>query len=227
MNLIDIVLGLLLVLGVVSGVKEGLVRQVAGLAGLIAGIVLGRMWYLRVADELNPILGLSERTTQVVAFILILILVPLALSAVAWLISKLLSSVGLGGINRLLGALFGALKYAVLAGLLITALESFDAEGHFVSMKQREESALYKPIHSISDVMLKEVKEQIKKWKEEDKQKEQDEEAPESESEAPESESEEEEIILSTSREMKKEKKFFPSRKKIFPSSYSNGSYNV
>ncbi|MBP5322720.1 MAG: CvpA family protein [Bacteroidaceae bacterium] len=167
MNLLDIILGIILAIGVVAGIKDGLIRQVAGLLGLVAGIFLGKMWYLRVAEKLDPLLGTSEKTTQIIAFILILILVPAILSFLAWLVSKWLSSVGLGGFNRFLGAIFGALKYALFAGILITAVESFDTEGHLVTMKNRQESVLYGPIHSISDVVLKEVKQQIKEWKEE------------------------------------------------------------
>lgn len=161
MNLLDIVLGITLAVGIVSGIKDGFARQLAGFAGLVAGILLGKRWYMPVSEKLGPLLGCSEKTTQIVSFILILVLVPLCLAFLARLLSKWLSSVGLGGFNRLLGAFFGVLKYALFAGILIAAVESFDPEGHLVSLESRRESVLYEPVHTASDVFFKSVKQQI------------------------------------------------------------------
>ena len=168
METIDIIIAVLLAIGFISGLKDGLVKQAAGLIGLVAGLLLSKKLYLSVAAELTPLLGMSERTTQIVAFVLILIIVPLLCSLVAWLISKLLKGVGLGWINRLLGGAAGIVEYALFAGLIITAIESFDFRGHLLSSEKKEASVLYYPIYNVTGVLIDDVREQIEKWKEDD-----------------------------------------------------------
>ena len=41
MQTIDIIIAVLLVIGLVSGLRDGAVKQVAGLAGLIGGLLIG------------------------------------------------------------------------------------------------------------------------------------------------------------------------------------------
>ena len=165
MEIIDIIILVLLVIGFISGLKDGLVKQAAGLIGLVAGLLLGKKLYLFVAAQLTPLLGMSERTTQIVAFVLILIVVPLLFSLVAWLISKLLKGVGLGWINRLLGGVAGAVEYALFVGLVITAIESFDFMGHLLSREKKEASVLYYPIYNATGILINDVREHVEEWK--------------------------------------------------------------
>lgn len=174
MEVIDIIIAIIIAVGFIGGLKDGLVKQAAGLVGLVAGLLLSKKLYLSVAATLNPLLGMSERTTQIVAFILILIVVPLLFSLVAWLISKLLKSVGLGWVNRLLGGVAGILEHAVIVGLIITAIESFDFTGHLISQEKKDASVLYYPIYNVTGVLINDVREQIEDWKQEQKDKEAD-----------------------------------------------------
>lgn len=166
MEIVDIIIAVLLVIGLIEGIKDGLVKQVAGLVGLVAGLLIGKALYLKVADQLTPFLGTSEKTTQIIAFALIMVIVPLAFSLIAWLISKLLHSVGLGWVNRLLGAAVGAVKYALIAGLIITGIESFDSHGLLISQEKKDSSIFYYPLYNTTGILIKDVKEQIEVWKE-------------------------------------------------------------
>ena len=167
MEVIDIIIAILLAIGFVGGLKDGLIKQAAGLVGLVAGLLLGKKLYLSVAAELTPLLGMSEHTTQVLAFVLILIVVPLLLSVVAWLISKFLKGIGLGWVNRLLGAVIGVLKYALLVGLVLTAIESFDFTGRLISQEKKDASVLYYPIYNVTGVLIDDVRERVDAWKQE------------------------------------------------------------
>jgi len=167
MEIIDIIVIVLLVIGLISGIKDGLIKRVMGLAGLIAGLLIGRAIYLSVAARLTPILGTSEKVTQVIAFALILIVVPLIFSLIAWLISNLLKTVGLGWVNRLLGGVIGAVMNAIIVGLVFMGIESFDVHEHLITHEKKEASLFYQPLCNMSSVLLKDVREQIDQWKEE------------------------------------------------------------
>lgn len=166
MEIIDIIIAVLLVIGLIAGLKDGFVKQVAGLVGFVAGLLVGKALYLSVAAELTPLLGTSEKTTQIIAFVLIMVLVPLIFSVIAWLISKLLKSVGLGWLNRLGGGIVGMIEYALIAGLIIVGIESFDTHNVIVSKETKENSVFYYALGNTTGLLIKDVKEQIADWKE-------------------------------------------------------------
>lgn len=166
MGLLDIIVTIILVAGLITGIKDGLVKRVLGLGGLIAGIIIGKRIYLSVAAKLTPLLGTSEKTTQIIAFALILIIVPLIFSLIAWLIGNLLKTAGLGWVNRLLGGIIGVITNALIVGLIFIGIESFDTHEVLLSQENRDASVFYYPLYRTTGLFIKDVREQIDHWKE-------------------------------------------------------------
>lgn len=163
MQTIDIIIAILLALGLVSGLRDGLVKQVAGLAGLIGGLLLGRAFYLPVGAWFVDTFGMSVQVAQVTSFILILIIVPLLFSLVGWLVSKLLSAICLGWVNRLLGGLVGVFKYLLLVGVVVTGIEFFDQHDTWVSEQKKEASVFYYPIYNTTGILFDGIKSEVQK----------------------------------------------------------------
>ena len=161
MQTIDIVIAALLLVGLISGLRDGLVKQIASLAGVIGGLLLGRAFYMPVGEWLVDVLGFSSEAAYVTAFILILIVVPLLFSLVGWLVSKLLSVICLGWINRLLGGLVGVLKFALLVGVIITGFEFFDQRNSLIAEEKKEASVLYYPIYDTTGIFFDGIKEEL------------------------------------------------------------------
>ena len=160
MQTIDIIISVLLVIGLISGLRDGLVKQVASLAGLIGGLLLGRAFYVPVGAWLAKSLGMSVEASNITAFILILIVVPLLFSAVGWLVSKLLKAISLGWINRLFGGLVGVIKSALLVGVIITGIEFFDRHDGLISEGTKMNSLFYYPIYDATSIFFDSVKEE-------------------------------------------------------------------
>lgn len=154
MQTIDIIIAAMLLIGLISGLRDGLVKQIAGLAGLIGGLLLGRAFYMPVGELLIDTFGMSVQVAQVTAFILILIIIPLLFSFAGWLVSKLLKAISLGWVNRLLGGIVGILKFALLAGIIITCIEFFDKQDTFISEQKKTDSALYYPIYEATGIFF-------------------------------------------------------------------------
>ena len=112
MNWIDWAIVGLLAASVLFGVLRGLVREVLALAGWIAGILLA----LRFAGPLGAgiPLDLPAAVKAALAGAAILIGVVIAAALASWLIGKLLAAVKLSGLDRMLGALFGLLRGALI-----------------------------------------------------------------------------------------------------------------
>ncbi len=161
MQTIDIIIAVLLAIGFISGLHDGAVKQIAGLAGLIGGLLLGRAFYLPVGEWMISTFSLSTEVAYITAFIVILIVVPLLFSIVGWLVSKLLSIICLGWVNRLLGGLVGVLKYTLFVGILITGIEFFDRHDSLIAEEKKKASVLYYPINDATSIFFNGINEEL------------------------------------------------------------------
>lgn len=161
MQTIDIIIAVLLAIGLIGGLRDGAVKQVAGLAGLIGGLLIGRAFYMPVGEWLIAAFGMSAEVAHITAFILILIVVPLLFSLVGWLVSKILHVICLGWVNRLLGGAVGVLKYALFVGVIITGIEFFDKDDALISASNKEASVLYYPIHQATGIFFDGIKQEF------------------------------------------------------------------
>ena len=72
MAVIDIIILVLLALAVIKGLKDGLIRQIGGIAGLFIGIILAGRFSSLLADWLGQWVNASENIVKIIAFILII-----------------------------------------------------------------------------------------------------------------------------------------------------------
>ncbi len=164
MTTIDIIILVIVGAGAVLGFMKGFLKQLAGLLGLVAGLLLAKALYATVAERVFLPLTDSLTVAQVIAFIVIWLAVPLVFLMVASLLTKAMEAVALGGVNRLLGALLGALKYALLVSLLICVVEYIDADHTLLKKTKKQESVLYYPMEKFAGMFLpaaREVAEEI------------------------------------------------------------------
>lgn len=113
MNWLDIlIIVAALLLGFV-GLRQGIIRTVFGIAGLIGGIVLAGRYYGALAGVLSP--G-GAIWASVAAYAIILIATLVVAGLVGHFIAKLVSLAALGWLDRLIGFVLG-----VFVGLLLSA----------------------------------------------------------------------------------------------------------
>lgn len=158
MEVIDIIILGLIGIGVIQGVMKGFLKQLCMIAGLVAGLLLARALFGVVAEKLAPALGSSITIAQILSFILIWVAVPIACGLIASILTKALDVIHLGWLNRLLGALFGAVKVMLLVGLGIYVLEYIDPKDEFISQTKKEASVLYSPVKEFTDMFFPTVK---------------------------------------------------------------------
>jgi membrane protein required for colicin V production len=119
MVLTDWVLLAALLLSVLLGLWRGLVYEVLSVAGWVAAFVLAQAF----ADEAGawlPMDGLSPPLRLAAGFVLVFVAVAFAAGLGAWLVQKLVASVGLRPVDRVLGGAFGLVRGLVI--LLAVAL---------------------------------------------------------------------------------------------------------
>lgn len=145
MGFIDIVLGVFLVLGLIKGLRNGLIVEFASFISFFVGIY--------IAVKFSSLLG-DSKTAKVTAFIIILILVMIGICLLAKVLSKIASSLFLGGVNKIGGAFFAVLKTILFLGVILSLFQKVNINNTLISKKTQENSLLFNPILKTSEFML-------------------------------------------------------------------------
>jgi membrane protein required for colicin V production len=113
-------------LSTVFAFARGFVRVVISLAAWVVALVAAFQYADTFATWL-PALGDAPRARYVAAFILIVVVVLLVGALLGWLLSRLVRAVGLGFVDRTLGAVLGVARgmLIVVIGVLIAGLTTF------------------------------------------------------------------------------------------------------
>jgi len=116
------VLGVLL-LSIGWGIWRGLVREVMSVAGWIMAFLAANLFAGPLAEALPRSIS-HEEIRLLIAFLAIFVVTLTLTTITALLLAKFLKAVGLGGLDRTLGGLFGLARgliivvaFALLAGL--------------------------------------------------------------------------------------------------------------
>lgn len=165
MNYFDIIIGIVLILALVKGFKNGLVIELASLAALVFGL-LGAVYFSDVTES-YLIQYFDSSHIGIIAFIITFILIVIGVHLVARLIDKLIKAVALGPVNRLLGVLFSLLKYAFIISVVLAIVSGLERNFKFIPEEQKANSYLYEPIASIAPAIFPylkfdDIKEQFK-----------------------------------------------------------------
>ena len=123
MNWLDIVLLVALAIPTFIGLKQGLIKAVLSLVGLIIGVILASNFYEALGSRLGFIP--NPDIANITAFILILVGVLVIATILARLLKFIVSIVMLGWVNYLGGAVFGLLLGAILWGAILAIWVKF------------------------------------------------------------------------------------------------------
>lgn len=149
MNFLDIVLGLLLLWGLWKGLKNGLFVEIASLIALIAGIYGAIHFSYITGDYLSERMDWNERYISITAFVITFILIVILVHTAGKFLTKIANFAMLGLLNKIAGALFGALKVAVILGALLIFFDRINENIGLVDDELKKESALYQPVKDL------------------------------------------------------------------------------
>lgn len=107
--------------GVLNGLWRGLIDEVLGLAALVIGFVFAQIFASSLGAYL-PVTDVSPEMRYLMGFVLVLVICLVLVSMLSKLLSTLISAIGLGFLNRLMGAVFAFSKAMVLCLCLTTVV---------------------------------------------------------------------------------------------------------
>jgi membrane protein required for colicin V production len=154
MNYIDIIIIVALVLGMIGGFINGLVKEVASLAALILGIWGAIRFSSFTAAKLYDYFDMSGKYVGIISFIITFAVIVIIIHFIGMLVDRLVDAVALGFINRLLGIVFGLFKSVLIMSVIFVVLNAIDARRPFLPKEKIEKSFLYNPISDIAPALF-------------------------------------------------------------------------
>ena len=154
MNYLDIILGILLLWGLVRGLMKGLFLSLASLIALIAGIYIAVHFSHIVGDYLKQYVDWQENAIKLSAFAITFILVVIGFSLLGRILTKIADYAALGILNKLLGAVFGLLKFAFIASVILMFVDAINEKVTFIDKETKDESLLYEPVRKLAPMVL-------------------------------------------------------------------------
>lgn len=147
LNVLDIVIMIPLGYGVYKGWKNGFMIEVSTLVALLLGLYFAINYSDIAKNLLINQLDIHSSYIEYFAFIITFVIVVIAINFLGKALSKLLSAMALGLINKIFGVVFSLLKYAIILTVIIIVTENADKKLNFMSEKFKNKSILYKKIY--------------------------------------------------------------------------------
>ena len=154
MNTIDIIIGIILVFGTVNGYMKGLFIEVTTLVGLVLGVYGAIHFSYFLGDFLKDSVTWDESMIQVVAFAGTFLIILIALVLLGKAMTKIAETIALGFFNKLVGAIFGFLKYALILSIVLIVYDEINTSIRFMEKKKVNESRLYEPVKNFAPAIF-------------------------------------------------------------------------
>lgn len=148
MELMDVVLGLVLLVFAISGYKSGFVKKIIGILCLVLALILGTKFSAEVSQLLFEPIGISGKAGFALSFITIVLGITFTQSLIYKLIIKDI-------VKGLWNNIFGVFVGLVEGGLVLSiALIVFSIYLNVPSDETRASSTLYKPLKNFAPMVF-------------------------------------------------------------------------
>ncbi|AXG73910.1 CvpA family protein [Flavobacterium arcticum] len=149
MAIVDIIIGCILVYGFIRGVSKGFFAELASLLSILIGVYAAIMFSGYTTQAINRYLHWDGKYITIISFILTFALAVVAVTLLGKLFTKLANFAMMGWLNKLLGGIFGFLKWLVLLCLLVHIFSKINRKQTLADQKTLNESYCYNPMLNV------------------------------------------------------------------------------
>lgn len=153
----EILIYIVLIVGAIVGFKQGAFKQVAHFLGAAVGLLIAATLYHQFGDFLADKTGASIGFGRLVAFVLIVIVVPIALGWLAAFFTEFFKKLKLNFLNRLLGALVGVVCYAMILSVALNLFDFVVSNAGFKPQKLSERPDIYYSMKHATQVVIPDI----------------------------------------------------------------------
>jgi len=154
MNLIDSICLIILIYGSYKGFKNGIVGELLSFLGILLGIYLSKTYYPIVDEYLATIFDSTNQLVSLISVILIFSVTIILTKILSKVITKALNVMALGLLNKLIGSIFGLLKYLLILCIITFIFSQANDIFVFVETNKIEETQIFSKIQKINDYIL-------------------------------------------------------------------------
>lgn len=154
MNTIDIIIGIILIFGTVNGFLKGLFIEVTTLVGLVLGVYGAIHFSHFLSDFLKDHVSWDESMLQVVSFAGTFLIILIGMVLLGKAMTKIAETIALGFFNKLVGAIFGFLKYALILSIVLIVYDEINTSLRFVEKEKVKKSVLYEPVKNFAPAIF-------------------------------------------------------------------------
>ena len=152
MNVLDVIIGIVLILFAITGLRKGLIVEAFYLASFVFGAYGAMHFSDAVADWMSDFINVSEDYLTIISFIVTFIIVLVLVRFLGRIISRLLEAISLGFLDKIGGFIFGVLKGTLLVSVIVMIMNVFGASD-LINNDLRKSSKLYTLTDSIANTI--------------------------------------------------------------------------
>ena len=161
MNLLDIILGIILIFSFFQGTKKGLFVTLASLIGLVLGIIGAIYFSDYAANYINEWFSWKEQTTSFVAMAVNFIAIVIIVNWAGKFLTKIVDFAFLGVFNKILGGIFNMIISAFIVSVIFMFFNEWNATEYVISEEKKNNSYLYEPVANLAPLVLPNLVEEI------------------------------------------------------------------
>ena len=154
MNTFDIVLLGLLLFGFIRGLMKGLFVELASLISLIAGVYGAIHFSYFAGGFLSQYVDWEEKYISIGAFAITFIAIVVVIALLGKMFTKMANFASLGFLNKILGGIFGALKFGVILSILLIIFDKLNKNLPFVNEELTDNAVLYEPVRGLAPLLF-------------------------------------------------------------------------
>lgn len=137
--IIDLIACLLVAFGFYQGFTKGLIKTVFSTLSILIAVVATFKFSGEVMDILESLLNINRAITFVLGFVLTFIVVMALIRFIGGKLEKLINTIHIGGVNKILGGALLGLFYAILISYGVYFINKVE----LISPQQKEASFTY------------------------------------------------------------------------------------
>ena len=161
MNLLDLLLLAMMIIGFVIGYRIGLVKQISFGAGIGIGLLQAIVSHTRVSAWIYDNTGWDNIICTLLAFILILAAVVAIIHIGGMLIAGVLDFLRLRAVDRTVGAVFSTYIAVLLLAAIVHISDRFSPDNNVLGKTSQSESLLYEKVVGTSFKVIEEAKKEM------------------------------------------------------------------
>jgi len=163
MNILDIVIACFLLFGLIKGFINGLFIEITSLVGLVLGVYGAIHFSYYLSDILESSVSWEPSMIQLVSFGGTFLIILLSLVLLGKALTKIAETIALGTFNKFLGALFGGIKYGLIASIILIVFSQFNSATKIIESSKVEKSLLYEPVKNFAPTIFPNLVKVVKK----------------------------------------------------------------